>query len=440
MKTLYKLTLILLSILFLTMPAFAQTEDGQAYVIQVNDTLSKLADKYLGSPHAYPRIIEATAAKAAIDPTYKPISNPNLIVPGQTIWIPGSAPAAAALQPATEPPALTRTASDHPEPQQAGQGDANAPSGHLAFSFFNDHPGRCTYETNIINVPACLSSPAECQATRRIIPLNNLSEPALSPDGNRLAFRGWGEPPTEDNPYFGCAPAHPHRYLGHTTLDGTNFTGTGGFWEDSHPDWSPDGNRILFDTRRNGDGISRIFVINADGSNEQHLFLDGQQPSWAPDGERFVYRGCDVTGNRCGFWMALAFEPKSWERGINLIGPVIVGDQIAHPDWSPTREEIVYQRNENGNWNLWLVNVDGNEDRRLTSTANLEGLPAWSPDGNWVAYLTHDGRNWALRIISRDGTVDRPLFTYDGGLYHIPIPAEPYGVRDWLDEQLSWSR
>ena len=66
-----------------------------------------------------------------------------------------------------------------------------------------------------------------------------------------------------------------------------------------------------------------------------------------------------------------------------MIGPIIQTDQVAHPDWSPVREEIVYQRNENNNWNLWLVNADGTNDRRLTSGGTIEGLPAWSPDGNW---------------------------------------------------------
>ena len=54
--------------------------------------------------------------------------------------------------------------------------------------------------------------------------------------------------------------------------------------------------------------------------------------------------------------------------------------------------------------------------------------------------MAYDGLAWSLRIASRDGRDDRLLFTYDGGFYAIPKVVEPYGARDWLDEQISWSR
>lgn len=430
MKTLLARSLLAASLLLLAAgiaPVLAQQDgEGQAYTIQADDSLWKLAEKYLGNGNLYPLIVEATASRAAADPSFARIDNPGLIFAGQKVWIPGATGLPAAI-PAPAAPAVPAAA--------PGQ-----PSGQIAFSFWNDHPDRCTYEIDVLNVPACLQGADQCQATRRVFPLNNVSEPALSPDGTRLAFRGWGEPPTPDSPFLNCAPAHPHRFLGNTTLDGTNFVGTGGFWEDSHPDWSPDGSRLIFDTERNGDDVTRILTINADGSDERNMFIAGQQPSFAPDGQRFVYRGCDLNGNRCGLWLATAFEPKSWEVGVNMIGPVLEADGVAHPDWSPTREEIVYQRNEGGNWNLWVVNADGSNNRRLTSGATLEGLPAWSPDGEWVAYVSYDGRNWSLRLVSRDGQTDLPLFTYDGGTYVVPKPVEPYGVRDWIDEQISWSR
>jgi hypothetical protein len=426
---------LILSLFILVTPlALAQGEEtGQIYVVQVNDTLWKLAEKYLGNGHFYPTIVEATNNMAAEKPTIALITDPNLIIPRQQLWIPALDASAVTSAQAT-PPAQPAPTTARP-PTKVGE-----PGGHIAFSFWNNHSGRCTYEINIVSVPDCLQGPTQCQAARRIFALNNISEPALSPDGTRLAFRGWGEPPSEDNPYIDCAPAHPYRHLGHSNLDGTNFVSISAYWEDSHPDWSPDGNRLIFDSNRVGDGLTRIYAASADGLYEEDMFLAGQHPSWAPDSNRFVYRGCDMTGNRCGLWTAVAFEPKSWEAGANLLAPVIRGDQVAHPDWSPTREEIVYQRLENGVWNLWLVNVDGRNDRPLTNSPNLQGLPDWSPDGNWVAYLTHDGQNWSIRIINREGTDDRHIFTYDGGIYVIPRIVEPYYQRDWIDEQISWSQ
>jgi hypothetical protein len=422
--------LLIIFLLALAWPAQAQG-DGQTYIVQLNDTLWKLAEKYLGDGDYYPLIVEATAAQAAIDASFTPIVQPDLLHPGQKIWI----PALATISPvALDDKATSQATASVP------LSATSEPAGHIAFSFWNNSPARCTYEINVVSVPDCLQGPTQCQATRRIISLNNISEPALSPAGSRLASRGWGEPLNEDSPYLKCAPAHPVRSLGNITLDGTDFVGMGGFWEDAHPDWSPDGQRILFDTGRNGDGIIRILLINADGSNEEALHIPGQQPSWAPDNQRFVYRGCDLTGNRCGLWLAYATPVKSWEVGNNLIGPLIEEAQAAHPDWSPVADEIVYQSPASGSWDLYIINADGTGRRQLTTSPNLEGLPSWSPDGQWIAYVSYDGLNWSLRIISREGTDDRHIFTYDGGFYALPKAVEPYGSRDWLDEQISWSR
>ena len=213
-----------------SLPAQAQ-EEGQVYIIQTNDSLWRLAEKYLGDGNRFSLIIEATSAKATTDASLTPIADPGLLHPGQKIWIPAETTAITASSPAT---------STEPKVQSSSpNAPANGPVGQIAFSFWNNHPNRCTYEVNVINVSDCLQSGAQCQASRRILPLNNISEPALSPDGSRLAFRSWGEPSESDSPFLSCAAAHPARFLGNTTLDGSNFTGTGGFWEDAHPDGHP---------------------------------------------------------------------------------------------------------------------------------------------------------------------------------------------------------
>ncbi len=409
----------------LVWPGFIQAQggDAQIYVVQLNDSLWKLAEKYLGDGNRYPLIIEATAVQAAIDPSFTPIVDPMLLHPGQKLWIPAAS--------ANAPAQVDRA----PAAQVSSQ-----PGGHIAFSFWNSNPARCTYEINIISVTACLQSPAQCQATRRIVSLNNISEPALSPDGARLAFRGWGAPPGDDSPFAKCAPAHPTRGVGSVTLDGQNFVRLSQFWEDAHPAWSPDGNKLLFDSGRNGDHITRLLLVNADGTTEEELRLAGQQPAWAPDNQRFVYRGCDLTGNRCGLWLAVARPVKSWEAGQNMLGPVVEDNQASHPAWSPVADELVYQSSMSGRWGLYLVNSNGTARRLLTTAAGVVGLPAWSPDGQWLAYVAYEGAAWSLRLVNRDGAGDRLLFTYDGGLYALPVVAEPYGARDWLDEQISWSR
>ena len=79
--------------------AVAQTpDDGQDYVIQADDWLSKLSDKFYGDVLAYPAIVQATNAKAATDSSYTMIDNPDLIEIGQKVYIPSAEVAAAMLQ------------------------------------------------------------------------------------------------------------------------------------------------------------------------------------------------------------------------------------------------------------------------------------------------------------------------------------------------------
>ena len=71
-------------------PADATPEPGsdQEYVVQGDDWLSKIADKFYGNPQAYPVIFDGTNEKAAEDDSFEAIEDPNLIYVGQKLWIP----------------------------------------------------------------------------------------------------------------------------------------------------------------------------------------------------------------------------------------------------------------------------------------------------------------------------------------------------------------
>ena len=113
--------------------------------------------------------------------------------------------------------------------------------------------------------------------------------PAWSPDGKRITFVRDTDPPA-------TGPLYPTRrksiYVMHS--DGSNvqrITHTpvrdaGSF----APEWSPDGQKIVFDSTR--DGNFEIYVIDADGSNVQRLTHNDKsdaRPAWSPDGQRIVF-------------------------------------------------------------------------------------------------------------------------------------------------------
>ena len=90
--------------------------EGQAYVVQADDWLSKLAEKYFGDATLWNRIVEATNIRAIEDPSLTVIENPDLIYPGQIIFIPQESPISLlAVEPAGQVKSISLLCQDqHP--------------------------------------------------------------------------------------------------------------------------------------------------------------------------------------------------------------------------------------------------------------------------------------------------------------------------------------
>ena len=288
------------------------------------------------------------------------------------------------------------------------------PQGTIAFSFFNPAPHRQVYEIHLIDADG---------SNQRLFPLDGVSEPALrySNDDLQLAFRAWSEPTTP-------------RSLLTSDLQGDTPVQIGGFFEDAQPDWSPTENRLIFASQRESDRYWRLYTSWGNGLAEKELRREGKSPSFAPDGYHFVFEGCDNSGNRCGLWVGTLDDS---EYGSELL---LENPQAQAPDWSPVGDQIVYMANMDGNWDLYLFSSAGNSSpRRLTDDPAIDGLPVWSPDGEWLAFLSDRGGNWGVWLLRLADNELRQIFSFDGGIFTPPV-REPYGQRNWWDEQLSWSR
>ncbi len=83
------------------------------------------------------------------------------------------------------------------------------------------------------------------------------------------------------------------------------------------------------------------------------------------------------------------------------------------PSWSPDGTRIAFRRERSGEPEIWIMNVDGTEQRRLT-----DGLsPAWSPDGSLIAFAGPSGSSGIITVIRPDGTGRRTLPHTEGGEY-----------------------
>src|SRR5262249_19952573 len=140
--------------------------------------------------------------------------------------------------------------------------------------------------------------------------------------------------------------------------------------------WSPDGSKIVFVSRR--DGNAELYLMDADGTNQTRLSNTPENeasPSWSPDGTEIAFSFTDAAGDH----VAVMSVDGSNRRTI------VAG---ANPVWSPSGQTIAYTRiNHTGCFlgtcprDIRTVKIDGTEDAGLITGA-VE--PAWSPDGRRI--------------------------------------------------------
>jgi TolB protein len=118
--------------------------------------------------------------------------------------------------------------------------------------------------------------------------LYNDDHPRWSPNGTKILFQSDRDsiPPDPENP----GPAKQDIYV--MNADGTGQTRlTTDAADDCNAVWSPDGNKIVFQSLRNGT-YYQVYTMNADGTSQINLsngMAADYQPSWSPDGTKIAF-------------------------------------------------------------------------------------------------------------------------------------------------------
>lgn len=81
------------------------------------------------------------------------------------------------------------------------------------------------------------------------------------------------------------------------------------------------------------------------------------------------------------------------------------------PAWSPDHAQIAFASNRDGNFAIYLMNPDGNRVKRITedTLGNYNASPAWSPDGQHIAFVSNANGNTQIYIIGADGSNPRAI-------------------------------
>ena len=151
-----------------------------------------------------------------------------------------------------------------------------------------------------------------------------------------------------------------------------------GYFEESAPQWSPDGTQIAF--VRWYDPGNSLCVIGIDGTGFHVLVPEfaGSQLAWSPDGSTFAYYNFEDET------IHLVDADGSHDRVLTGLPTVPRNQPPAWlPTWSPDSSRIAFASKD-----VWTIRSDGTDLTRLTNLPESEFAfePSWSPDGSKILF------------------------------------------------------
>src|SRR5262245_21875647 len=197
------------------------------------------------------------------------------------------------------------------------------------------------------------------------------------------------------------------------------------------PRLSPDGRHAAV-VNTDATGVN-VWIVDLSGVNSmRRLTYGGRNRSevWSPDGQRIAFQS-DREGD-AGIFVQRADGTGSAERLTRADGGV------AHlpESWSPDGKQILFSSNKRTEYSLWTLSVADGKTQPFGSVHSGKLLNAtFSPDGKWIAYGTDETGVDAVFVepfpattakyqISSGDVGHHALWSRDGKqLYYIPGPT-----------------
>jgi hypothetical protein len=176
-----------------------------------------------------------------------------------------------------------------------------------------------------------------------------------------------------------------------TLTEGTNLAA----------DVAPSDGRITMDL------LGSIWIIPPGGGAAEKL-SNGLQPAvrpqWSPQGERILYQTVSVLGSR--MWL----HDTATSAAITLSDG---SDFDQHPSWHPSGERIVFSSaREGAGFDLWEMHLETGLSWQLSHAEGDETEPVWSANGRDLAYIRQRDDQWRL-VLRRHGQRERDLLVSD---------------------------
>ena len=191
--------------------------------------------------------------------------------------------------------------------------------------------------------------------------IGNVISPDFSPDGQKIVFANRAADGPTSIWMVNTNGSHPHLvYAGPNMIVAVA--------------WSPDGQTLAYAMQVNLLSQYQIFLMDVDGTNSRQL-TNGMQGiggsvAWSPDGKSLlIYAG--PVGGRDIFRLDVA---------TGALTQLTDGGNNAAPCYSPDGKFIVFNSlRNNGQADLYIMNADGSNQRQLTDNPEPDWQPRWEP-------------------------------------------------------------
>lgn len=237
----------------------------------------------------------------------------------------------------------------------------------------------------------------------------------LSPDASRVAFHSDYEDGYRDI-YVKDLVSEERKRL-------TDFDSI-----DLFPSFSPDGEQIAY--IKNFD----VWVMDADGSNKRQLTDDAEVNGYGHNPNQFRPRG--IARGRRIVWLG-GEDP--------IVGREESGNASSYhykftvtnnyPTWSPDGRLIAYDSDKHGDRDIWITDLQGKVDKRITGEGGKESSPEWLPRGRKLAYISKkDGkRNIYLADVSDMDRIETERIEVERSPSHVAWSPEgdKIAYTDW---------
>jgi Tol biopolymer transport system component len=193
------------------------------------------------------------------------------------------------------------------------------------------------------------------------------------------------------------------------------------------PALSPDGRWLVYLSERSLFSIELYLADASTGRVVRRLTSTDTSPhfeslqfvasagAWDAESRRFAFTAISRGTARVTVLNVDGGDEREWE--------IEDADEAWHPNWSPDGRSIAFAGSKGGLSDLFVLDLESGQVRRLTNDAYADLQPAWSPSGQTLAFVTDRFTSNLLEL--RFGPLQLGLLNVaTGGIERLPAPGE----------------